>query len=44
MFTLSFGMVPEANREANWKTVADWVSAALLSYFHFAPTRSLSCL
>ena len=31
MFTLAFGMVPEANQASNWKTVADWVSATLLS-------------
>jgi len=24
LFTLAFGMVPEANQASNWKTVADW--------------------
>ena len=34
LFTLAFGMVPAANQASNWKTVADWVRAALLSYCH----------
>ena len=45
LFTLAFGMVPEANQASNWKTVADWVRpscfAELLS---FALTGSLISL
>eukprot|EP01043_Picozoa_sp_COSAG02_P039145 COSAG02_NODE_3069_length_7427_cov_7.977211_8_plen_83_part_00 len=42
MFTLSFGMVPAANQESNWKTVADWVSVTIAQLLSFASQQTLA--